>query len=402
MAVDYSNIENPYDTFVDRSIENQYSPSPDQPIRDGDSFKDVWIQNFIKSENWKPKSAGFYIDGQTGYAEFSNVYVSGEIEALTGTIGGFNIGSDYLRDAANSFGLASTVSGSDDVRFWAGDTFANRATAPFRITESGILTVKKSTDNQRVILSGADGTLVFHSPTAEVISIGSDTSRGINITGNATVVNGVYFAATTAGNGFYYTSSSNIAGNAFRADILGATASTVGLFVDHDGSTGYGIDINTSAGAVAARLIQGSTSSALDITKNGTTGKAISILMGSGTTGGAIDIDLGSTTQSGLTIYGTTTGDAASVSITNTSASAAGIFIDKNNTDAAIEIDQDANSASHCFGIVMNIDNAGAGLEYAFDFAGAEIVNAAVGGTQDWKIRVRVSGVTYFIPCYTT
>lgn len=64
---------------------------------------------------------------------------SGTITATAGTIGGFSVGTDYIRDAANSFGLASTVTGGDDVRFWSGDTFANRATAPFRITEAGVL-----------------------------------------------------------------------------------------------------------------------------------------------------------------------------------------------------------------------------------------------------------------------
>ncbi len=54
-----------------------------------------------------------------------------------GTVGGFQVGSDYIRDVANSFGLASTVTGGNDVRIWAGDTFANRATAPFRVYEDG-------------------------------------------------------------------------------------------------------------------------------------------------------------------------------------------------------------------------------------------------------------------------
>lgn len=67
--------------------------------------------------------------------------ISGSIDASTGTIGGFSIGADYIRDAANSFGLSSVSTGGDDVRFWAGETFANRATAPFRVTESGILTL---------------------------------------------------------------------------------------------------------------------------------------------------------------------------------------------------------------------------------------------------------------------
>lgn len=63
--------------------------------------------------------------------------IVGSITATSGTIGGFSIGADYIRDTANSFGLASTVTAGDDVRIWAGATFASRATAPARIYESG-------------------------------------------------------------------------------------------------------------------------------------------------------------------------------------------------------------------------------------------------------------------------
>ncbi len=78
--------------------------------------------------------AGSYIHWDASAATLTIV---GSITAVAGTIGGFNIGADYVRDVANSFGLASTVTGGDDVRFWAGDTFANRGTAPFRVTEAG-------------------------------------------------------------------------------------------------------------------------------------------------------------------------------------------------------------------------------------------------------------------------
>jgi len=71
--------------------------------------------------------------------------LAGGLSATSGTIGGFSIGADYLRDAANSFGLASTVSGGDDVRFWAGAAFADRATAPLRLTESGEVAASKLT-----------------------------------------------------------------------------------------------------------------------------------------------------------------------------------------------------------------------------------------------------------------
>jgi len=65
------------------------------------------------------------------------------------------------------------------------------------------------------------------------------------------------------------------------------------------------------------------------------------------------------------------------------------------------DIDIDANSANACYGIRFDIANAGAGLEYAMRFNGSEIVNAAVGGSQDMKIRISIAGVDYFIPCHT-
>lgn len=63
--------------------------------------------------------------------------IVGEIIATAGEIGGFQIGPDFIRDTADSFGLSSEMTGADDVRFWAGDTFANRGSAPFRVYESG-------------------------------------------------------------------------------------------------------------------------------------------------------------------------------------------------------------------------------------------------------------------------
>lgn len=58
------------------------------------------------------------------------------------TLGGFSAGADYLRDAADTFGLASTVTVGDDVRFWAGAAFASRASAPLQIYESGYIFAK--------------------------------------------------------------------------------------------------------------------------------------------------------------------------------------------------------------------------------------------------------------------
>ena len=131
--------------------------------------------------------------------------VVGSITASSGTIGGFSIGADYIRDAANSFGLASTVTGGDDVRFWAGATFANRATAPFRLTEAGVLTA-------------ASGT------------IGGWTINATTITGGSVTIDssGDVYAGQTAydtGTGWYLDGSGtprmsmgNSAGNKFTYD----------------------------------------------------------------------------------------------------------------------------------------------------------------------------------------
>ena len=92
----------------------------------------------LRSQGFIPGSAGLALFGD-GSAEFYNVIIRGSVTATSGAIGGFTLGADYIRDAADSFGLSSTVTGGDDVRFWAGNTFANRATAPYRLTEAGAL-----------------------------------------------------------------------------------------------------------------------------------------------------------------------------------------------------------------------------------------------------------------------
>ncbi len=94
-----------------------------------------------------------------GYIDLSgNISMSGPLSS----IGGFSIGSDYIRDAANSMGLASTVTGADDVRFWAGAAFASRASAPFYVTESGVLNAKILVlQSQSVPASPYTGQIIF-------------------------------------------------------------------------------------------------------------------------------------------------------------------------------------------------------------------------------------------------
>lgn len=66
-----------------------------------------------------PGATNAIIAGPTGSPTFTltsagvltatGAVISGSLTATTGAIGGFSIGADYVRDAADSFGLASTV-----------------------------------------------------------------------------------------------------------------------------------------------------------------------------------------------------------------------------------------------------------------------------------------------------
>jgi predicted secreted protein len=67
----------------------------------------------------------------------SALSITGSITATSGTIGGWTIGSNYIKDTAGVVGLSSAVTSGDDVRIWAGGT--TLGTAPFRVHESGIL-----------------------------------------------------------------------------------------------------------------------------------------------------------------------------------------------------------------------------------------------------------------------
>jgi len=168
----YSEIARPYNNALERSLlsdekslldvgstpepeskkeDNKSTQSSDvgngsvetMPVKTDGAIGDVWIKNFIRSVNWKPKKVGFAIDGQTGKAEFTGVYISGEIEALTGTIGEWKIGADYIRDVAGVTGMSSVVTVGDDIRFWAGHV--TPTSAPFYVTESGALVATSAT-----------------------------------------------------------------------------------------------------------------------------------------------------------------------------------------------------------------------------------------------------------------
>lgn len=85
-----------------------------------------------------PASAPFRVN-QAGEAWLTNAHVTGEVTASTGSIGGWTLNSAYL---AKDTGAGNTSAGlaPNDYPFYAGSTYANRATAPFRVTPAGAMT----------------------------------------------------------------------------------------------------------------------------------------------------------------------------------------------------------------------------------------------------------------------
>ncbi len=134
---------------------------------------------YVGAGEYENDNTPFYIDQSGRFSlgsslawdpETDTLTVVGDINATTGTIGGFVIGADYIRDAANTFGLASTDGGGADVRFWAGAPFVSRGTAPVRIFDTG----------QTVITN-------LNSASVEIITDGSRT-YGLDILGTTPIL----------------------------------------------------------------------------------------------------------------------------------------------------------------------------------------------------------------------
>ena len=275
---DYSTLEDrPYNTYLERSEDIPNSDYLDSngnvetmPVKSDGSMNDLWITSYIRSNNWVPKTVGFYIDGTTGYAEFSNVYVSGNIQALTGSVGGFVIGADYIRDIGNMFGMASTTTGLNDVRFWAGASYANRATAPFRVYEDGSLAGTGLTIT-RIDLPDLVTASSFHVDTAgntwwgsttlatavgKVLATGAATFSSINITG------GNIAGTTTLGAG------------TTTASTIGAAITAAGNFADTSLNTATSQILSSfTFGASGAISIQTDINNGMWLSPNGLVAK---------------------------------------------------------------------------------------------------------------------------------
>lgn len=87
-------------------------------------------------------SAPFRVD-EAGKMVSSDADITGKVTATSGAIGGWVIGATSLTDAAGTVGMSSLVTAGDDIRFFCGNVVP--ASAPFRVTEAGVLTAESGT-----------------------------------------------------------------------------------------------------------------------------------------------------------------------------------------------------------------------------------------------------------------
>lgn len=302
------------------------------------SISDLIITSSIQSRNYQPQTLGFKINGATGAAEFNNtVFISNVVvttlAATSGTIGGFVIGGDYLRDSANSFGLSSTETGANDVRFWAGDTLANKATAPFQVLQDGsvvaanIVITGGSVDSSvlvgnigSAVLNIADRgwtqTCVFSVTDADTIawaagtfttSDGTSYSIGAGNTGNMAAKTYIYLDINVSNTAYQHTTVASSAVGAGKVMIgVAQNDTTEATFQTFGGVGGQNIDAsNIVAGSITGNEIAASTISAAKM--NVTQLSAIAADLGN-ITAGTITMPSGGYIRSGQTAWDSGTG----------------------------------------------------------------------------------------------
>jgi hypothetical protein len=259
-----------------------------------------------------------------------------------------------------------------------------------------------SNNNIRVYETGGSQILGIGEVAGKAIEIitTATTNNGISINGDAGGY-GLRFASTTnvGARGVYVNQSSTGASNiypsgefhhngGYYALFAEGTNTSGGLIISQPSGSGKGIYITNSGSGLGLDIVQSGNGGALEISNSGS-GKSINISTHSTDSNPAINIS-NSGTQESLYIVNS-----------NTATGNAAVYVSKTGQGLNMKLQASSNSTGDNTGIVFDIANAGTGLEYAFSFDGSEKINAAVGGTQDRKIRIKVGGTTYYIPCYT-
>ena len=226
-------------------------------------------------------------------------------------------------------------------------------------------TIQTASTGQRVEIASSNNTLIFYdSSNRPVAQLGGGDYIGtaLRVDLYSDITTGVLVSSSQANAiGFTYANSGNYRSVGANIQLTGATNTGTGVNINHDGSGGEGLRIDTSAGARPLQISN--------------TGNGINIY------------SMGNGTNSDLFIFHD-----------NINAMTPSVDIFSNSQGANIKLSK--NSYGNPIGIDFNINSLSGGFAYMARFNGAEVASSAVSGTQNKKIRVLVGTSIYYIPLY--
>lgn len=322
---------------------------------------------YIQSANFVAGTSGWRLDSD-GTLTAVNATLSGTITATSGTIGGTTISATALTG-----GTIQTASGT----------------------------------GQRIVMSGSDNTLTFYNASNAVVAqigAGASIANALRITLDASTSTGVRVVSSTANDiGFAFTNSGNYDSTGITIDLSGATNTGTAVNVNHDGSSGEGVYIDTSAGARALQIANTGGGVPIYITNSG----AGSMYLSHSHDGSiGIEIDYSGRNEA-LSITGTDadSNEALIYATSNhTSASTPTVLFNRSTIGPVLSITASMNSSSNYpVGIKINIANAGSSEEAAFEFAGSEYIAGATSvSTVTGVIKIITSDGLCYLPVYSS
>ncbi len=274
MANDYTNLDNPYNTNLSREGDplafqlggmtqsQEAGAQTAQPggntaasssgatgavqqasASNGGAFADLAIESAIFSKNWQPRTVGFYIDGKTGYAEFSNIYIKGGVIS----------GSIDIPDRVSTYSFHTDSLGNS---WWGATTFA---AAPASISKEGNATFNSETFSGTFVIGDTQVTLEAGATTPDIaaaISQVSTAGGGIVYLGQGTTT---LTASLTLPSKVTLSGVSGTIldlGGAYQINSAGTNAYTTGsVSIGNQGFTVFGNGTNFTSGMVGQYIL---------------------------------------------------------------------------------------------------------------------------------------------------
>ena len=235
----------------------------------------------------------------------SALNITGAITATSGTIGGFSIGATDLTTDAGATGFAS----SGGHRLWVGN--ATPGSAPFRVTNAGVLTASGATITGGITASSLTitGTATFSGGSMTLPNGGSITSSAMDLN-QGTLANLTVDGDITVGTGgkikFGSGAADYLDNNTLHFEVSSSETGKIEFLNSTNGPRNH---ILASAGSTFANLLHRSYSPSFpnriaqiytQSGDNSTVGNSINLEVGDGTTGNVLVLSMNYSPSTGL------------------------------------------------------------------------------------------------------